>query len=424
MVVFNIRRTTDGTHHSCRLCGKGILYPLFPHIYPSVEYWTSFIPDTGSTTTFLKIDEIGSTLSFCAISSIGARLGNNIGMDDYQPLRELYDDLIRHQERWNYYYGSGGNSSCCIQFGSFNDLCDADKCRSLIISLIGRGGKTGVYLFNAIYDLSNERLKHIVSVFLLGIIIYEKIRPFNVGILSYLNRLHSEGFDDSSDKFKYIWLLACVFHDLGYAFEDNSIPACEWEAKVGKLPERPACIPKNFSRRLFDKYAKYRRCRFGVYDHGIYGAKVLYSNLCELREQKEMADTKHYWGKDLEKFYGLAAWIIACHNIWFVRRADKNSVCYDLCDLARLIIEDRQQYISSKRNALLFLFCLVDSLDFTKNLDCDTDMWSGRIKVNFSRDCLSLDLAGFTDAEKTKVLSSVEWLTEAEMKDGKINIHI
>ena len=61
VVVFNIRRTTDGTHHSCRLCGKGILYPLFPHIYPSVEYWTSFIPDTGSTTTFLKIDEIGST---------------------------------------------------------------------------------------------------------------------------------------------------------------------------------------------------------------------------------------------------------------------------------------------------------------------------------------------------------------------------
>ena len=77
VVVFNIRRTTDGTHHSCRLCGKGILYPLFPHIYPSVEYWTSFIPDTGSTTTFLKIDEIGSTLSFCAISSIGAGLGYN-----------------------------------------------------------------------------------------------------------------------------------------------------------------------------------------------------------------------------------------------------------------------------------------------------------------------------------------------------------
>ena len=63
--------------HECRLCGKGILYPLFPHIYPSVEYWTSFIPDTGSTTTFLKIDEIGSTLSFCAISSTGAGLGYN-----------------------------------------------------------------------------------------------------------------------------------------------------------------------------------------------------------------------------------------------------------------------------------------------------------------------------------------------------------
>ena len=77
VVVFNIRRTTDDTHHSCRLCGKGILYPLFPHIYPSVEYWTSFIPDTGSTTTFLKIDEIGSTLSFCAISSTGAGLGYN-----------------------------------------------------------------------------------------------------------------------------------------------------------------------------------------------------------------------------------------------------------------------------------------------------------------------------------------------------------
>lgn len=346
-------------------------------------------------------------------------------MDNYLPLRELYDDLILHQERWNYYYSNDCNRNChYARLVSFNDLCDAGKCRSVIIDLIGRSGKTDVYLFRAIYSLSEARLKHIMSVFFLGIIIYEKMQPSNAGILAYLNRLHSEGFDDSSDKFKYIWLLACVFHDLGYAFEDNSIPAREWEAQAGKLPERPTCIPNIFSRRRFDKYAKYRRCRFGVYDHGIYGAKVLYSNLCKLREQKEKTDTKHYWGKDLEQFYGLAAWIIACHNIWFVRRADKNSVCYDLCDLARLIIEDRQQYISSKRNALLFLFCLVDSLDFTKNLNCDTDMWSDRINVNFSRDCLSLDLAGFTDAEKTKVLSSVEWLTEAEMKDGKINIHI
>ena len=47
--------------HECRLCGKGILYPLFPHIYPSVEYWTSFIRVRLATTS-LGINEIGSTL--------------------------------------------------------------------------------------------------------------------------------------------------------------------------------------------------------------------------------------------------------------------------------------------------------------------------------------------------------------------------
>ena len=51
MWQFQYARTTDDTHHSCRLCGKGILYPLFPHIYPSVEYWTSFIRVRLATTS-------------------------------------------------------------------------------------------------------------------------------------------------------------------------------------------------------------------------------------------------------------------------------------------------------------------------------------------------------------------------------------
>ena len=53
---------------------------MFPHIYPSVEYWTSFIPDTGSTTTFLKIDEIGSTLEPNSI----------LYLSDYQIIRLIF----------------------------------------------------------------------------------------------------------------------------------------------------------------------------------------------------------------------------------------------------------------------------------------------------------------------------------------------
>lgn len=43
--VFKIGRTTDGTLHSFRLCGRGFCAPAIPHIYPSVGYWISFISD-------------------------------------------------------------------------------------------------------------------------------------------------------------------------------------------------------------------------------------------------------------------------------------------------------------------------------------------------------------------------------------------
>lgn len=340
-----------------------------------------------------------------------------------ESLGTILNKLISEPATWCYYYDE---SQCAdIQLHSIRDLTDANKCRLQIIKIIGQGEKSDIYFFHALYKIKDDRLRHIMFTYFLGIAIYRHSSVIRNHILGNMNRMHCQSMDNGDDKFKYIWMLICFFHDLGYAFEDNTIPVWDWCSQVTRLPKRPSSVPKIFSKTLLDKYAKYRRCRFGVYDHGIYGGQVLYKNLCELRQRKEYeqrgSSLRLSWSTDLIKFFALASWVVACHNIWFIGKDDKNIKCYRLCDM-NILISDAKMHISHKHYALFFLFCLVDSLEFTKNIQVAKCDWVDIIKVGVTNDHISLDLSGFTDGDKNRIKASIKWLVEIEEDNNVISI--
>lgn len=336
------------------------------------------------------------------------------------PISNLLDSLIQNPSSWNYY----NNAINSIASLSFTDIQDADNCRNIITNIIGRGEKDEIYMFSALHHLDNSRIRHILSTYFIGILLFNHSYTINRNISSQLDKLKClESFDDNNDKFLYLWMLIVFFHDLGYAFENHSIPVCEWEQFAAALPKRPTGIPRIFSEKRIERYAKYRHCRFGVYDHGIYGGKVLYNNLCKLREIKSKYDTKNYWGSDLIPLFALAAWVVTCHNIWFISGRDKNRECYDSYGLERFIINDGKRLISAKRHALLFLLCLVDTIDPVKSANTDLSILE-KISIGFDDKKIILDFSDADTFDVEKYRNIGIWLTDIEITGNIVSISL
>lgn len=129
--------------------------------------------------------------------------------------------------------------------------------------------------------------------------------------------------ESPSRHFSYLWFLTCLFHDLGYAVEDhNSTSKKEndmYKDYLKELPRRPNGIPTLYNKKTLKSYSLLRACLHSCYDHGIVGGIALYHDLCNYRRQVvETFEKIHdglYWGKELEKDFDFASWVIASHNI-------------------------------------------------------------------------------------------------------------
>ena len=253
---------------------------------------------------------------------------------------------------------------------------DRDIMISFFKHYLGKGEKAKIPIVNFIDNLSMDRLQHTLSCFLLGVLFYQRNCATACGINDELNRIPTNNPETSEERFYYLWMLISIFHDFGYAIEnkDVALNKKEFEELISDLHARPKTIPSIYTKKLLRNYAKYHLCRFGSDDHGICGGIKLYSELCELRIEKENhLSTECYWGEDLIPSYSLAAWTIACHNIWMIEDCEKNIdtiTCYKHLELSKLIYKTQSRTI--KESPFLFLLCLVDSIDpikIFKNLD-------------------------------------------------------
>ena len=113
----------------------------------------------------------------------------------------LYDQIVNlynHVSEWNYY-----NADFEKPFG-------INTARKFIEQYFEKGAKRGVVL-PFIDEIDSMRYVHTISVFFIGLLIKRELCP-NLAIRSKV---------DTDYEFSYLWFLVCLFHDMGYAIEND-----------------------------------------------------------------------------------------------------------------------------------------------------------------------------------------------------------
>ena len=139
-----------------------------------------------------------------------------------ETIEKIYNDVIK-SNKWNYYE----IKECAIS--SYNDLFEGqDVAYKFILAMFSESGKIPAQnLCECLDKLKNEepdtnRLRHVVSLFFLGIALYSNIsviRDYIDNQISGLGILNKE--NSAERRFSFFWFLLCIYHDLGYAYENG-----------------------------------------------------------------------------------------------------------------------------------------------------------------------------------------------------------
>lgn len=193
---------------------------------------------------------------------------------------KIYQDLFADYGKWRYYNKL-----------NINPFLSIENSREFVSKFIELSGKAvGNPLFDNIFKLEDNRIKHIVSTYFLGIYLYEnsdKIR-FLADKIVYRYKLKNP---NSRIEFSFIWYLICLFHDLGYDIEDNQTFKSFDEFIDGRvkyyLKERVG-VPPVFEKTYID-YFNYRLksldANLNKPDHGICGGILLFDILNIIRKK-------------------------------------------------------------------------------------------------------------------------------------------
>lgn len=312
-------------------------------------------------------------------------------------LSELYNECLA-QNQW--FYDRPFNKEI---------LDDSDECFKHLKHLLENRKKDDFRLYKDFFKGNQEHLKsraqHILSCYMLGKILFENSRAIKDAINEFMS---AHRFDkiNGIEPFRYIWMLICLFHDLGYVYESQGIYKQDnVENLVEKLSAEVPGIPVGYTKDLLKSYDNYRNCRFAVTDHGIIGGIKLYEDLDKHFSSNESLDDNR------KKLHSCVSWVIACHNLFI---GDSQNQCYRCKALYALISDGKSRNIKLPEHPLLFLFDLVDSIEPMK-LFGGTEILS-EISVSFSDKSISFDLDKLCDGKRQlyarKIQDLNNWLTD------------
>ena len=211
--------------------------------------------------------------------------------------------------------------------------------------------------------ITDFRAKHTVSAFFLG--------------LSVRKMLHLDTRDwkrlpgdskSAAGSFRLFWTWICMFHDIGYSYEEPTTEEKKTEYAELKTIEdfvkheniKYSLLNYSNHKDLIHHYYEYRMSQNKL-DHGIVGALLLFDALMEL------ANNSSYTGiyseiKDYQEFYTRICDAIARHNMW--RATPVEEELYRSYNLWELIPNaDMSHKIYYRDNTLEFLLALVDTID-------------------------------------------------------------
>lgn len=293
------------------------------------------------------------------------------------------------------------------------------------------------------------RLQHIVNAFFLGIALYNESLIMKSLIDNELNK-YKYALDPfhKDAPFAYVWFLICFFHDCGYAYEKNLSERqfhCfeELTGKYGNLGriEGVPALYENVLRHYF-RYrmdGNGRNVGKGVNDHGIVGAHEMYHHFCQIRAEKrkeaEGKNETNKWVKGLDDVYNLAAWIVACHNIFFANASDKCDICrFSSYHLYPLMKEDDDYKILMAEYPLFFFLHLIDNIepmkipgfkeDYLSQINTEVDDNMQYIEMSICKMKENENQIKFVEKYAGRLCSLTTWLTETEKKDDPEKITV
>lgn len=233
-------------------------------------------------------------------------------------------------------------------------LFEDNNARKLIQSLFKEERKN-TKIKNCLNIITEYRAKHTLSAYLLGITIHDQLN-FNTRDWRRL-----PGETSSKGSFQLFWRWICLFHDIGYRYEEDKSffnEKFEPEDLEKHLDITNSFLAVSENAELIRNYFRYMRDKWKKFDHGILGAMLLYDALIDLSKTENLYSSI----KKYQEFYVKICDAIALHNMW--RANQNNKDVYEEYNLTALIPSwDDTHKVYYPDNVLLFLLGLVDTLE-------------------------------------------------------------
>lgn len=340
----------------------------------------------------------------------------------------LYDRIVSKPELWNYYRQNNLK---------LEDKNDVYQCADFINQFLKDGEKANIEIVKDglewLEKHDRRRLKHTVSTFFLGIMIYTKSKYVKKNIDNVIRSFIEEG-KTCEHEFMYLWFMFTLFHDLGYQYdfapyENPQKPfkllfdlRDEYEKKkeANDISGLNDFVPNI----LIEKCNAYLEYRKGC-DHGIIIGSLLYEQLRKNREfWKNQPDGERpnlsFEDKLDILFYQIAS-VITVHNMWFKCKCNENNENPNKIDCDSEGIPLKYP-IPSKEYPFLFLFDLVDTIEPMKQ----TSILPKELKFSIQNKKIRIES---NDAKYIQTLVDMNtWLTKVDsiklMKKSIVEIHL
>ena len=276
-------------------------------------------------------------------------------------LYDIYINILSDNEKWNPTFKSDIEHE-------IDTIFNYPRSYNFIVELLWGDSNLRPLVFdiNKIKNcVSQLRINHTISLYLLGIAIAETIG---------FERFDLPNWDSNPRRnFLHHWLAVCLFHDIGYAVEDyyineklTDVRSLDCLSQVLGLSYRLDLL-KNSN--LLRKYYDYRIKERKKADHGIVGAMILYDSLMTANEKKKNIEgtaiifsEKPITGNSILRAIELFSNSIAKHNMWFAPEGkEKMYSDYGLNEIVPK--KDGSHLISFDQDSMLYLLCLADTIE-------------------------------------------------------------
>lgn len=285
-------------------------------------------------------------------------------------------------------------------------------------------------IYSVLESLELNRFLHIVMDYFLGILIYENNQKIKNAIDKQIRKYVPSTNIHCDNSFKYFWFLLCFYHDVGYYYEDNtdsirSLTTLKKDLKIEYSFPSLIGVPSLFQN-VRKKYLQYRFEKCRKYDHGIVGSMLFYDRIIKIykyyknkfhSDESSFIHNNLYWSDSMFKYFQLIASVVLAHNIWFKKRGvDPDCDIYENYKLDKLIISNSTRKISLNRHPLLYLFCLVDSIEPTKRYGVN---FLKKIRLIFPQNSSLIFVQGLK--KNTEV---IEWMEKIKLLNNWLRIEV